>query len=77
MDVISPELLYKTRDEAIELGRIATRFARVERAPRMPDGRRETDVEHSFCAGWQAHLCCGNHMDQGQSRHSTGHGDSL
>lgn len=54
MDVISPELLYKTRDEAIELGRIATRFARVERAPRMPDGRRETDVEHSFHLGLTA-----------------------
>lgn len=33
---------------ALEMGQLAIRFARVERIPRYPDGRRESDVEHSF-----------------------------
>lgn len=33
---------------ALEMGQLAIRFARIERVPRYPDGRRETDVEHSF-----------------------------
>lgn len=38
-------------DYLMSLGSVATRFARVERAPRYPDGRRETDVEHSYLLG--------------------------
>jgi len=30
------------------LGELVTKFARITRAPRFPDGARETDVEHSF-----------------------------
>lgn len=44
----SPETILRARDMSMDLGKIAVQFARVERAPRMPDGRRETDVEHSF-----------------------------
>ena len=33
---------------ALELGALSMRFARVERVPRYEDGRRESDVEHSF-----------------------------
>jgi len=32
----------------LELGSISVRFATVERAPRYPNGDRETDVEHSY-----------------------------
>jgi len=32
----------------LELGGLAMRFARVERTPRYEDGRRESDVEHSY-----------------------------
>ena len=35
-------------DEFIRLGGVAMRFAAVERIPRYADGRRESDVEHSF-----------------------------
>lgn len=35
-------------DYLLLLGEIVTTFARVYRAPRMPDGARETDVEHSY-----------------------------
>lgn len=35
-------------DYLIELGRITARLAQVKRAPRYPNGDRETDVEHSF-----------------------------
>lgn len=33
---------------SIILGRVAMQFARVERAPRYQDSRRESDVEHSY-----------------------------
>lgn len=33
---------------ALELGQLAMQFARIERAPRYEDGRRESDVEHSY-----------------------------
>lgn len=35
-------------DQMIYLGGLVSRFARVYRGPRMPDGTRESDVEHSF-----------------------------
>lgn len=35
-------------DEFLRLGAIAMQFASVERVPRRADGRRETDVEHSY-----------------------------
>lgn len=35
-------------DSMLLLGEIVTTFARVSRAPRMPDGTRESDVEHSY-----------------------------
>lgn len=33
---------------ALELGKLSMDFARVERVPRYADGRRESDVEHSY-----------------------------
>ncbi len=36
------------------IGSIVTRFARVRRAPRYPDGERESDVEHSFHLAFSA-----------------------
>jgi 5'-deoxynucleotidase YfbR-like HD superfamily hydrolase len=38
----------RAAQDILKLGEVSLKFARVERAPRMPDGRRETDVEHSF-----------------------------
>lgn len=38
----------QAQDDLFVLADVATRFARVARAPRYPDGQRETDVEHSF-----------------------------
>lgn len=38
----------QAHDHLLVLGRVTTQFATVERAPRYPDGHRETDVEHSF-----------------------------
>lgn len=35
-------------DYLIELGRVTIQLAQVKRAPRYPNGDRETDVEHSF-----------------------------
>lgn len=35
----------------LNLGDVAMRFSRVERVPRYADGRRESDVEHSFMLG--------------------------
>lgn len=40
--------LEKARDYLLALSDVTVRFARVDRAPRYPDSRRETDVEHSF-----------------------------
>lgn len=45
------EKVRRARGYMLDLGRLAARHARIERAPRMPDGRRETDVEHSFHLG--------------------------
>jgi len=38
----------RAHDYLLTLGHLTVRFAEVERAPRYPSGRRETDVEHSF-----------------------------
>ena len=38
----------------LSLGKLAMRFARVERVPRYKDGERESDVEHSFMLGLMA-----------------------
>lgn len=46
-----PEVAVEQRTPAsiaLELGALSMRFARVERIPRYEDGRRESDVEHSF-----------------------------
>jgi putative hydrolase of HD superfamily len=42
------EAAQQAHDYLLTLGRIMVQFADVERAPRYPDGDRETDVEHSF-----------------------------
>jgi putative hydrolase of HD superfamily len=52
-EIPSPEVQHTIR-QLLVLGEAAVRFARVERAPRLPDGRRETDVEHSFHLGLSA-----------------------
>jgi len=38
----------QAHDYLIELGKLTVRFASVSRAPRYPNGNRESDVEHSF-----------------------------
>jgi putative hydrolase of HD superfamily len=43
----TPEVL-RAVDALKTLGRIAVGFAQVERAPRLPSGERENDVEHSY-----------------------------
>ena len=48
MPAVGIETEQRIADECIRLGAIAMRFARVERTPRHADGRRETDVEHSY-----------------------------
>ena len=35
-------------DYLLKIGEVVVEFSRVTRAPRFPDGARETDVEHSF-----------------------------
>jgi putative hydrolase of HD superfamily len=35
-------------DHLLALSRLAVKFAGVTRAPRQPDGRKESDVEHSY-----------------------------
>ena len=49
-EVVSQESVVEQRiaDEFIRLGGVAMQFASVERIPRYADGRRESDVEHSF-----------------------------
>jgi putative hydrolase of HD superfamily len=42
------ERAQQAHDYLLALGNVSVRFAQVERAPRYPDGDRETDVEHSF-----------------------------
>lgn len=44
----NPELVQQAHDYLLALGSLTVRFAEVERAPRYPNGERETDVEHSF-----------------------------
>ena len=39
---------YQTAQIALDLGKTAMLFSRVERAPRYADGVRENDAEHSF-----------------------------
>ena len=46
--MVAAKSIKTAHDQLLVLGRIIVEFARVERAPRYPDGRRETDVEHSF-----------------------------
>lgn len=38
----------RAHDYLLTLGRLTVDFGAVERAPRYPSGRHETDVEHSF-----------------------------
>ncbi len=38
----------RTAELALELGKTAMLFSRVERVPRYADGKRENDAEHSF-----------------------------
>jgi putative hydrolase of HD superfamily len=38
----------QAHDYLLKIGDLTVRFAAVDRAPRYPDGDRETDVEHSF-----------------------------
>lgn len=38
----------QAHDYLLDIGKLCVRFAKVERAPRYPDGHRENDVEHSF-----------------------------
>lgn len=42
------ERAQQAHDYLLALGNVSVQFAQVERAPRYPDGDRETDVEHSF-----------------------------
>lgn len=54
---LAPDMLLRAEeahDYMLALGDFSARFARVDRAPRQPDGRRETDVEHSFHLGLTA-----------------------
>ena len=53
-DSISRERIEHVHAVALSIGEVAVAFARVQRAPRMPDGLRETDVEHSFHLGLTA-----------------------
>jgi 5'-deoxynucleotidase YfbR-like HD superfamily hydrolase len=39
---------HRAHDAMMALGEFTVRFSEIERAPRYPDGDRETDVEHSF-----------------------------
>jgi 5'-deoxynucleotidase YfbR-like HD superfamily hydrolase len=38
----------QAHDYLLNLGELTVRFAKVERAPRYPDGHRENDAEHSY-----------------------------
>lgn len=38
----------EAHDYLLTLSRLAVRFAEVKRAPRQPDGSKESDVEHSY-----------------------------
>jgi putative hydrolase of HD superfamily len=42
------EIAEHAHDRLLTLGEFTVRFAAVERAPRYPNGDRETDVEHSY-----------------------------
>lgn len=43
-----PDEVAATFDRTLELATVCVEFASVERAPRLPDGKRENDAEHSF-----------------------------
>lgn len=47
-DVNFAESAQEAHDYLLALGSLTVRFAEVDRAPRYPDGERETDVEHSY-----------------------------
>jgi len=38
----------EAHDYMLFIGELVTKFSRISRAPRMPDGTRESDLEHSF-----------------------------
>lgn len=59
----SPEMR-RVADEVMLLGRLSVAFARIERVPRYPDGRRETDVEHSFMLAFIAPLLAEKYLPQ-------------
>lgn len=48
MTAHSNDPVANAHDQMIFLGGLVTRFACVSRAPRMPDGTRESDLEHSY-----------------------------
>ena len=48
MTIHTSQQITDAHDYMLVLGELVTKFARVTRAPRFPDGERETDVEHSF-----------------------------
>ncbi len=48
MNLKSANNVKAAHDNLLVIGELVTKFARVTRAPRFPDGLRETDVEHSF-----------------------------
>lgn len=48
------DLVNGSLDTLLFIGDLSVRFAEVERAPRYPDGSRESDVEHSFHLGLSA-----------------------
>jgi len=55
-----------TAAEAVELGRFALTFARVQRATFHPDGkRRETDSDHTVMLGLIALAFCPRELDHG------------
>jgi len=48
MTDLSDKNVKAAHDQLLILGGFVTKFSRVTRAPRFPDGALETDVEHSF-----------------------------
>lgn len=48
MTTHSAKDIQTAHDYMLLIGELVTKFSVVERAPRMPNGARETDVEHSF-----------------------------
>ena len=52
----------QAHDYMLVIGKLVIDFARVTRAPRLPDGARETDVEHSFHLGLSATELAGTYF---------------